>query len=344
MSTLKTTAIQHLNGSAPNITLDSNTNATVAGSLTTGSNVILTSTLYNYSGTITFTPSGATGRMGPTLSQARSSYTSEAFQSTWLNNSNLFWVEQGVQYWVVPKTGTYTITAMGAGRSGSYIGTGAKVSASFSLNAGERLRIVVGQQGVLSTGGEQTQYGGAGASCVSVFRNFIEQLLIVGAGGAGISNNTVGSVQGVRNGQYTNTGFPEGGFGSVWETAYNANSGLVNYWPGGGGGGWLRPGSPGGIGAATSKKNNHGDALILSAMGGYSENNAHGGFGGGGASGISGGAAGGGGGYNGGNAEAWNGNTVNDYAQGGGSYVGLGASQTNVLNNNTGQGAVTITL
>jgi len=343
MSTLKTVGIQHLNGSSPLITLDTSNNVTVVGSLNT--NRVNTNTLYNYSGTITFTPCGATGRMGPSLSQARSSYTSEVYQSTWLNDLNLFWVEQGVQYWVVPKTGTYTITAMGAGRGhSSYVGTGAKVSASFTLYAGERLRIVVGQQGVLSTGGELNQYGGSGASCVSVFRNNTEQLLIVGGGGAGISNNTVTSPQSVRNGQYTNSGIPEGGFGSVWEVAYNPSSGLTNYWPGGGGGGWMRPGSPGGIGAATSKKNNQGDALILSALGGYSENNAHGGFGGGGASGISGGAAGGGGGYNGGNAEGWNGNTANDYAYGGGSYVGLGASQTNVLNNNTGQGAVTIAL
>jgi hypothetical protein len=68
------------------------------------------------------------------------------------------------------------------------------------------------------------------------------------------------------------------------------------------------------------------------------------GAGGGGGSGRSGGAAGGGGGYNGGHAEAWNGNTFNDYATGGGSYVAFGATQTNVLNNNTGDGAVTLTL
>ena len=134
MSTLKTIAIQHLNGTSPNITFDSNSNATVVGSLTTSSNVILTSTLYNYSGSIVFTPCGATGRMGPSLSQARSTYTSQPFQSTWLNNSNLFWVEQGIQYWIVPKTGTYTINAMGAGLGVTYAGTGAQISASFALN------------------------------------------------------------------------------------------------------------------------------------------------------------------------------------------------------------------
>lgn len=339
MSFLKTTGIQHLNGTNNNITLDSAGNVYTSG-------LIYRNTLFNYSGTITFTPCGATGRMGPTLAQARSSYTSEAFQSSWLNDLNLFWVEQGIQYWVVPKTGTYTITAMGAGGSvNSIIGTGAKVSASFLLNAGERLRIVVGQSGLINTVGSYlTSYGAAGASCVSVYRNNTEQLLIVGGGGAGKSNNSDGSVRTIRNAQYTNSGIPEGGFGSVWEVAYSSSTGLVNFWPGGGGGGWMRPGSPGGIGDAMTKKNNHGDALIHSALGGYSEAGSHGGFGGGGASGRDGGAAGGGGGYNGGHAEAWNGSNANDYAQGGTCYVGLGATQTNVLNNNTGQGAVTITL
>jgi hypothetical protein len=313
-------------------------------------NVGLSPQLYAYTGSITFTPCGATGRMGPTLSQARSTYTAQPLQASWLNNLNYFWVEQGIQYWVVPRDGTYTISAMGAGGSGAnptFIGQGVRIQANFTLFAGERLRIVVGQRGSQSTSGETNQYGGGGGSAVSVFRNNCEQLLILAGGGAGVSNNTIVSAPAnrtERNATYTNTGIPEGGFGSVWQLAYATNSGLVIFWPGGGGGGWLRSGAVGGIGDSTSKKDNGGSALSASAIGGFHESGAHGGFGGGGGSGRSGGAAGGGGGYNGGHAEAWNGNTFNDYATGGGSYVGLGATQTNVLNNNTGDGAVTVTL
>ena len=313
-------------------------------------NVGLSPQAYNFSGTITFTPCGATGRMGPTLTQARSTYTTQPLQASWLNNLNLFWVEQGIQYWVVPKDGVYTISAMGAGlnktgAAGGITGSGAKIQANFTLYAGERLRIVVGQQGLPnSLAGTAGCYGGSGASAVSVYRNDCEQLLILGGGGAGISNNSTGASQVVRNGQYTNSGIPEGGFGSSYEFAYNPSSGIQNYWGGHGGGGWLRRGTIGGIGAATSKKDGSGDALIASALGGFHETGAHGGFGGGGGTGRDSGAAGGGGGYNGGHAEAYENNQMTTYGTGGGSYVGLGATQTNVLNNNTGDGAVTVTL
>ena len=313
-------------------------------------NVGLAPQAYAFSGTITFTPCGATGRMGPTIQQARSTYTSQPFQSTWLNNLNLFYVEQGIQYWVVPKDGTYTISAMGAGLNktgtgGGTSGLGAKVQASFQLYAGERLRIIVGQQGLPnSLAGTAGCYGGSGASAVSVYRNNCEQLLILGGGGAGIGNNSTSGTQSVRNGQYTNSGVPEGGFGSTWEYAYNPSSGIQNYWGGHGGGGWMRRGTIGGIGAATAKKDGAGDALSASAIGGYHESGAHGGFGGGGGTGRDSGAAGGGGGYNGGHAEAYENNDAATFGTGGGSYVGLGATQTNVLQNNAGDGAVTVTL
>jgi hypothetical protein len=301
--------------------------------------------LYNYSGSITFTPCGATGRMGPTLAQARSTYTSAPFQTAWLNNLDLFWVEQGVQYWKVPRDGTYTIDLTGAGNSLSFSGTGARISAQFSLFAGEVLRIIVGQTGIIYSAAPSTNVGGAGASAVSVFRNNTHQLLAIAGGGAGRSANTIASAQDVRNAQFANTGVPEGGYGSTWELAYNPSSGIQNYWGAGGGGGWATPGVIGGIGAATSKKPNAGSALsFIAPLGGFSEAGIHGGFGGGGATGRDGGSCGGGGGYNGGHAEAYENNTSNSYATGGGCYVGLGATQTNISRTNTGNGQVIITL
>lgn len=306
--------------------------------------IVKTPTLYNYSGTITFSPCGATGRMGPTLTQARSTYTSQPNQSTWLNDLNLFFVDNGVQYWRVPKDGTYTIRAAGAGGrpSGqSYSGDGAIIQAAFSLVAGEWLRIVVGQQGISSF--TTATMGGSGGSAVSVGRGNAQLLLICAGGGGGQSSNSSGGGSSDRSASYSNSGIPEGGFGSIWQNNYAAASGILAYWPGGGGGGWAREGVNGGIGGEVSKRQLYGAALSASAIGGYSEANNHGGFGGGGSTGRDGGAGGGGGGYKGGHAESWAGNQGADYAKGGESYTGLGATQTNV-GMNSSQGYVTVTL
>lgn len=306
--------------------------------------IIKVPTLYNYSGTITFSPCGATGRMGPTLAQARSTYTAQPNQATWLNDTTLFFVENGIQYWRVPKDGTYTIRAAGAGGRPSgqtYAGDGVIIQAAFSLIAGEWLRIVVGQQGISSY---TTQaMGGSGGSAVSVSRGGANVLLICAGGGGGCSPNSSGGAASDRNASYSNSGIPEGGFGSIWQNNYAAGSNILAYWPGGGGAGWGTDGCIGGIGGEASKRQIYGSALSLSAVGGVSESGNHGGFGGGGATGRDGGAAGGGGGYKGGNAESWAGNQAGDYSKGGESYTGLGATQTNVSTNSS-QGYVTVTL
>jgi hypothetical protein len=66
--------------------------------------------LYSFT-TITFTNAGATGSYGPTLSNAFIAYSSYS----WITNVNFFNVYYGLQYWTVPKTGTYTIIIAGAG-------------------------------------------------------------------------------------------------------------------------------------------------------------------------------------------------------------------------------------
>ena len=304
--------------------------------------------LYNFSGTITFTNCSATGRMGPSYSACTSAYSSEPNQADWRTNKARFYVIQGMQYWVVPKDGNYEIETAGAGRDVSYDGRGAIVKSTHTLKAGEVLRIQVGQKGQqnsVTTGNR----GGHGASACSVIRRFGDYHILIplsiGGGGAGISQNSTQSAQSVRDGTYTNSGIPEGGFGSVWTLNYNTNSGLVNYWPGGGGGGWLRDGSAGGIGDSMTKKHNGGQSLITGGIGGFNENSGHGGFGGGGATGRGGGAGAGGGGYNGGHAMSHSGNQGNDIETGGGSYTHTddGASQTNV-GLRTGQGYVKVTL
>lgn len=304
--------------------------------------------LYSFSGTITFTNCSATSRMGPSYSACTSAYTSEANQADWRTNKARFYVIQGIQYWVVPKDGSYEIETAGAGRATSYDGRGAIVKSTHTLKAGEVLRIQVGQKGNQNAS-DTSNYGGHGASACSVVRRFGDYHILIplsiGGGGAGFSGNSIQSAQSLRDATYTNSGIPEGGFGSVWQVNYATNHGLVNYWPGGGGGGWLRDGNAGGIGDSTTKKHNGGQALITGGVGGFNENSGHGGFGGGGGTGRDGGAAAGGGGYNGGHAASHSGNSGNDIATGGGSYTHTddGASQTNV-GLRTGQGYVKITL
>jgi hypothetical protein len=304
--------------------------------------------LYNFSGAITFTNCSATGRIGPSYSACTSAYASETNQADWRTNKARFYVLQGIQYWVVPKDGAYEIETAGAGRDVTYDGRGAIIKSTHTLKAGEILRIQVGQKGGQnsSTTGNR---GGHGASACAVIRRLGDYHILIplsiGGGGAGFSQNSVQSAQSLRDATYTNSGVPEGGFGSVWQLAYPTNSGLVNYWPGGGGGGWLRDGSAGGIGDSITKKHNGGASLISGGIGGFNENAAHGGFGGGGGTGRAGGAGAGGGGYSGGHAMSHSGGSGNDIENGGGSYTHTddGASQTNV-GLRTGQGYVKITL
>jgi hypothetical protein len=93
--------------------------------------------LYNFSGTITFSNCAQSGPFGPVLANAVSSYSSEPFQSTWLNNQDLFNVVAGVQFWRVPKNGTYTVRVAGA-RSGAstHGGLGRDLTSTFSLIQG----------------------------------------------------------------------------------------------------------------------------------------------------------------------------------------------------------------
>jgi len=305
-----------------------------------------TGLIYDFSGTITFTRCNATGRFGPSLDQALAAYTSQPNQADWLSDRSLFTVEQGIQYWVVPKDGDYIIETAGAGRAGTYDGRGRIIRCTQSLKAGELLRILVGQQG-LQHSTDNRNYGGHGGSACSVYRRvgntFQHILLCLGGGGAGYSGNEPGSANSVGDGQAPISGaVPEGGRGSVWQFDYGYSD-LHYFWTGGGGGGWLQDGCNGGIGGVISKYNNGGCALSTGGLGGYDPGYGQGGFGGGGATGRDSGASGGGGGYYGGHASAWNGNQGNDRSRGGGSYVGLGVTATDV-GFRTGHGYVKVTL
>ena len=237
--------------------------------------------------------------------------------ATWCADRQLFDVIAGCQLWRVPITGTYTLTAKGAGRNASYDGYGRSVTCDYRLYAGEWLRIICGAQGE-SNGSNFS--GGHGASCISVFRQGMHIPILIGAGGAGLSNNSSqsdqaakrdakppqtnyadGASQGHSSGHYSGRD-GMGGHGSWYGYAYDS---FINHWPGGGGGGWGSPGGGGSIGKSPFEGMAGGRALSEHCPhGGYYEAGTayHGGFGGGGATGIDSGASGGGGGWVGGNS------------------------------------------
>ena len=117
--------------------------------------------LYTFS-SHTFTNCGATGKNGPTLSNCTSAYS-----PSWTDDTDYFNVPSnaGIQYWTVPKNGTYTINASGAqgARAG---GRGARMIGNFNLTKGEIIKIAVGQIGVKGSNNSYTGGGGGGGTFV----------------------------------------------------------------------------------------------------------------------------------------------------------------------------------
>lgn len=130
---------------------------------------------------------GQTGYQGPTQAMCSSIYGGADF---------LVGVNQGVQEIVIPKTATYKISAVGGrgGNSRSYNsanqlttikgGSPAKVIAEFTLKKGDRLSVVVGQDGQNGAGSDYTgARAGAGGGGTFVWDS--SQNLMMAAGGGG---------------------------------------------------------------------------------------------------------------------------------------------------------------
>jgi hypothetical protein len=294
---------------------------------------------YDFSGTINFDNCGRSGYYGPTLTQARSSYTGEYLQGTWLNDVDYFNVIAGVQYFRIPKTGTWTYIVKGA-KGGNYThsGLGRSITSTATLYAGEWIKMVCGHQGSYSANNSN---GGGGGSYIAVFRMGDWLPLCVAGGGAGFSGNSPDSANSNRNGFAPGAGkgdaITAGGNGSFYNMTYAEGGNPISEdWCGGGGGGWSSPGSDGMIGHGSSSQLIGGRALGYGApigglwsllndgshsgSGGSTVVN-NGGFGGGGGTGHSGGGAGGGGGWWGGNSTFSIGTSSDDTDQlGGGSH------------------------
>jgi hypothetical protein len=282
--------------------------------------------------TYSFTTAGATGKSGPTQGQLNTAYAST-------NLNGLVTSVSGIQSFTVPHTGIYRIEAYGAqggNNPGNTImgGYGASMTGDFMLNAGDVLKILVGQAGINAVGtSEQSGGTGGGGSFVSTNANV--PLIVAGGGGGftGSSYNIAGKAGTVTTSGLGSTSAAGGTMGSGGVT-----SNWTGWHDGTGGGGFTGNGvnnSVGGSGFGTP--NSPGLAFVNGGDGGTAGSmGREGGFGGGGASGFTGG---GGGGYSGGG-----GGTNGSPAQGGGgggSY-NAGTNQINTSGVRTGDGLVVI--
>ena len=310
--------------------------------------------LYTYTSPITFTPAGATGRSGPTLSQCKTSYAS---YGTWVSNTSYFnMTTQGYQRWTIPTTGSYTFVCAGAqgGYGTTYTwrgGTGFVQTATFSLIQGNIISIVVGQIG--PTG---SNLGGGGGGTF-IYNTTTSTLLMASGGGGGTYSIVNGSTSSFSSSN-ANADAVQSTAGKPGIQAYtngNASTGGTNG-SGGSGGSFYTSGTNAGSaggggytgdGGIVNVGNNCGatggfNFSTGNALGGVAQTTNPGYAGGGGFGGGGSGdycatqGGGGGGGYSGGGGGAWGG-----VGGGGGSYSSVVVSSTGT---NTGDGYITATV
>lgn len=210
--------------------------------------------LYTFT-TFTFNlTSSGSGRIGRT---DFSEYAPQPFYSS----GNFDVPLAGYQRLTIPASGTYTITAAGAGGYHAYASRGAIVTQTFSFTIGQQIIIVCGQLASHRSGGA----GGSGVALGADYTTAVILLVAGGGGNGGTTSNpnpaainpdgrsgaiTAGSVAattgGAGGGNSNNTGFGSGGGGVFSSGATgNYNSGGVTGPVGGAG---FRQGGMGGTG------------------------------------------------------------------------------------------------
>ena len=245
-------------------------------------------------------------------------------------------MNNGIQIWSVPVTGSYVIEATGSSGANGTIqssppaiwklgGLGAKIKGTFQLKKGTELKILVGQEGGTTSDFPDRPGGGGGGSFVTLSDN--TPLIIAGGGGGG--GTAKDQFTDGDPGQVTGNGTQCGGTGGTGGRGCNADTGNTDSNIISGGGAGLRGDGSFGIGTAAL-------SFINGGTGGTSMS-VNGGFGGGGSAMVLGG---GGGGYSGGGVV---GTDKKGTAGGGGSY-NSGTNQQNMSGVNKGDGKVIITL
>jgi hypothetical protein len=280
-----------------------------------------------------FTTCGVlSGKTGPSQENCDTSYNET-------NLDGLVNLTSGIQEWIVPTTGTYSIEGYGA-RGGNSIdeqpptyaggGLGAKIVGTFSLTEGDKLYILVGQRGKNSTTASRGG-GGGGGTFVTTGSNYSNAtpLLIAGGGGGTGEYTIVADVHG-QNGTDGGDGMQTTVASSGGAGGTNGSAGTrINY--GGSGAGWKSNGQTCYSSATIPKNFTSGGAGGALYSGG-----ADGGFGGGGGCYA---GSGGGGGYSGGGGGEWS----NGAAGGGGGSYNNGTDQNNTAGVNAKEGYVVVT-
>jgi len=205
----------------------------------------------------TFTPAGATGRGGPTLTEARNAYTISVPPSPatpWDEDTNLFNIlttEKGIQRWTVPVTGSYTIDAYGARGAfevGMTAGKGARIKGTFNLTKNQVIKIAVGQEGWTGSGAQRNKPGGGGGTFVWI-NDPPNNPLIVAGGGGGVRVNfstDADGQSGTNAGEASVTISERRGYpGQVVGVGHGSWVNGSGYACSGGGAGWLSEGHDG---------------------------------------------------------------------------------------------------
>lgn len=274
----------------------------------------------------TFTNCGQIGPAGPAEAQCETAYG-----TPWASDDAYFTVVNGIQTWVVPKTGSYTIRAAGAAfDAGAPQQRGAVVTGTFTLGKGDVVRILVGQMATVISSGS----GGT-------FVDHEDLGLLVAAGGAGGICSTTQTFPQTRASDTT-----AGVAGNTGAGGLDGNGGqsgcATSPYGGGGGGGYLTDG--------VDNDTTYGCPGLSFASGGGGgtnvcgdTNSGDGGFGGGGA-GFTNCEPAGGGGYSGGGGGGANNICAGsaDRVGGGGGSFNSGTNPTVTLDH-AGHGYVLIT-
>jgi hypothetical protein len=318
--------------------------------------------LYSFS-TFTFLTGNT---VGPTGANATwlfgNSYSNVG--NTWLQNTSYYnTTGNGYQYWTVPLTGNYQITAAGS-RSGyaeitgnttfdnNSAGRGVTIQATVPLTQGQVITIAVGQPGANGFSQAAFSVPGAGGGTFVVYTANNTPIIVAGGGGAPgdwLSNsyyNPGGNAVTTNWGGNSWAGAP-GGFNGQGGNAHVNLVGVTstNGYDGGGGGGFY---SNGVVGSGANVRTNFsgtssgnfgggGQSFLANLIGGvvtssYNTYDTSGGFGGGGGPGAL--SGGGGGGYSGGGGGFGTTSPVVDSGGGGGSFIIASASSVATTDGN----------
>jgi hypothetical protein len=289
----------------------------------------------DWSGVVTFSNCGQTGRTGPSQSQCDLEYLGTELEG-------IVPLSSGYQTWTVPFDGIFLIEVAGAQggdlNSSHSGGEGSVMIGEFELTTGTIVEILVGQQGQNSINASSGySAGGGGGTFVAI--NGVALIVAGGGGGAGVTDTCSGFphlISGLA-GQQTVLGVPG-------QSSSCVNNAIV---PGeGGGGDTCNSGASPGAGffgnsqayssvswgAEAYSFVNGGNGALQRTQGG------NGGFGGGGAGAFGGG---GGGGYSGGGTGDYD-IPCRDQGGGGAGSYNSGSNQSNSTGGNTGFGYVII--